>query len=252
VVLAVVGALGPVLVGGGDGTFAALVTAGLLACAGAAVCGIWGVSPARAASVTAPLALALTTVLPTIALRIARTPAPYVAGSAEDVEELPSQLEHAALRDRITRARQLLIGLVTGCHVVAGGGTVLLFAAGGLWPSVTGGVLVLLILLRARLFKDAAQAVIPLVTAVLTAAGAMTFLVLALAGERVPLLGVVLPGALLVALISGLTGLFAGRRPVNPRASRSLDMLESALLLSVVPLVLAVWDVYSALLNFRV
>lgn len=252
VVLAVVGALGPVLVGGGDGTFAALVTTGLLAAVGAAVCGIWGVSPARAAAVAAPLALALTTVLPTLALRIARSPAPYVAGSAEEIEELPSQLEHAALRERIARARQLLIGLGTGCHLVAGGGTVLLFATDELWPRITGGVLVLLILLRARLFKDAAQAAVPLVTAVLAAAGAVTFLVLGLAGERLPLLGAVAPAAVLVALIAGLTGLFAGRRRVNPRASRTLDLLETTLLLSVVPLILAVWGVYGTLLDLRV
>jgi type VII secretion integral membrane protein EccD len=252
VVLAVAGTLGPLLVGGGDGTFTALVTAGILAGIGAGICGIWGVAPDRAAAVTGPLALALTTVLPTVALRIARTPAPYVAGSAEDLEALPSQLEHAALRGRVARARKLLIGLVAGCQLVAGGATVVLFAAGELWPAVTGTALVLLILLRARLFKDAAQALIPLSTAVLATAGAVVFTVLRLSGDTVWLLGAMVPGAVLVALISGLVGLFAGRQRVNPRASRALDMLETTVLLSVVPLVLAVWGVYSTLLNFKV
>uniref|UniRef100_UPI0027D95775 type VII secretion integral membrane protein EccD n=1 Tax=Streptomyces otsuchiensis TaxID=2681388 RepID=UPI0027D95775 len=252
VVLAAVGALGPVVVGGGDGTFTAIVVAGVLGCVGALICAVWGVSPARAASVAAPLSLALTTALPTVALRLARTPAPFVAGDADDLERLPSQLEHGVLRARIERARRLLVGMVAGCHLVAGGGALVLFASGELWPSVLGVVLLVLVLLRARLFKDAAQALIPLVTALLATAGAAAFTVLRLVGESVPLLGVVMPVALLVALVSGAVGLFAGRQRLNPRASRGLDMLETTILLSVIPLVLAVWGVYGTLLDLKV
>ncbi|NJQ06308.1 type VII secretion integral membrane protein EccD [Streptomyces lonarensis] len=248
-VLAMVGALGFVAVGGGDGVFTALVVAGLLSCVGALVSTVWGVAPERSAAVAAPLALALTTTLPALALRLARTPAPQVAGDADDLERLPSQLEHAALRARIEQARLLLVGMVAGCHLVIGAGILVLFASGTLWASVCGGVLLVLVLLRSRLFKDAAQALIPLVTALVAVAGAGVFLVSALAGRAPALLGVTLPVALVVALIAGAVGLLSGRRAPNPRALRALDLLEAAVLLSVVPLVLAVWGVYGALLN---
>ncbi|NJQ15711.1 type VII secretion integral membrane protein EccD [Streptomyces bohaiensis] len=248
-VVAVVGALGFVAVGGGDGVFTALVVAGVSACVGALVSTVWGVAPERSAAVAAPLALALTTALPALALRLARTPAPQVAGDADDLERLPSQLEHAALRARIEQARLLLVGMVAGCHLVIGAGILVLFASGELWASVCGGALLVLVLLRSRLFKDAAQALIPLVTAVVGVAGAGFFLVSALAGRAPALLGVTLPVALVVALVAGVVGLLSGRRTPNPRALRALDLLEAAVLLSVVPLVLAVWGVYGALLN---
>lgn len=251
-VLSVVGVLGPVLVGAGDDTFTALVVTGPLAAVGAVIGAVWDVDPAQAAAVAAPLALALSTVWPTLALRLARIPAPRVAATAEELEELPSQLEHAQLRDRVARARRLLLGLLVGSHVVAGIGALVLFASGDLWPSVVGGVLVLLMLLRARLFRDVGQAAIPLTTALVTAAGAAAFGLAGRLGDTLALLGVALPAAVVVALVSGAIGLFAGRAKTNPRLSRALDMVETLLLLTVVPFVLAVWDVYGLLLNFRV
>ncbi|WP_438363663.1 type VII secretion integral membrane protein EccD [Streptomyces marincola] len=251
-VLAVTGALGPVLVGGGDGTFAALVATGPLAATGALLCAVWDVTPAEAASVTAPLALALTTVWPTLALRLSRMPAPHVASAAEDLETLPSQLAHDALRARIARARRLLAGLLAGSHLVAGAGTLVLFGSGELWPGVLGAVLVVLTLMRARLFVEAGQRAVPLATALLSAVGAAAFLLAGRTGESLTPLGVALPLALVTALVAGCVALFAGRYQVNPRLSRAADILETTVLLSVVPLALAVWEVYSALLNLRV
>ena len=51
--------------------------------------------------------------------------------------------------------------------------------------------------------------------------------------------------------VAGAFGVWGGRRPLNPRLSRGLDVLETLLLLAVVPLALAVWDVYTMLLEIR-
>lgn len=250
-VVALVGAVGPLLVGGGDGTFVALVVGGPLAASGALVCAVWDVHPAEAAAITAPLALALTTLWPTLALRVARTPAPYVAATVEALDALPSQLAHDQLRARIAVARRLLLGMQVGSHVVAAGGVLVLFGTARLWPGVLGGALVLLMLTRARLFREAAQVAVPLATAWLAAGGAALAVLVDRFGESVPTLGVVLPTALLTALVAGAVGLFAGRMRLNPRLARAIDVLETTLLLSVVPLCLAVWQVYPALLNLR-
>src|SRR5690606_23241053 len=114
-VVAVVGVAAPVLVGGGDGTFVALVVAGPLAAVGALVCLLWrDATPAEGASVAGPLALALTTLWPTLALRVARVPGPQVAATAEDLERLPSQLAHEALVARVAAARRVLSGMTVG------------------------------------------------------------------------------------------------------------------------------------------
>ncbi|WP_158621587.1 ubiquitin family protein, partial [Streptomyces triticirhizae] len=250
-VLAVLGALGPLLVGGGDGTFTALVVAGPLAATGALLCAVWDVPPARAAAVVAPLALALTTLWPTLALRVGRMPAPEIASTTEELAALPSQLAHGQLRARVARARRLLLGMLAGGHLVTLGGTLVLFAAGELWAAVLAVVLVALTLLRARLFRDPAQTAIPLLGALLAAAGGAAFALTGLVGQRLAPLGVALPVALLVALVAAAVGLLAGRARANPRTSRALDLLETTALLSVVPLALAVWDVYAALLDLR-
>ncbi|TNM31731.1 type VII secretion integral membrane protein EccD [Streptomyces sedi] len=250
-VLAVLGALGPLLVGGGDGTFTALVVAGPLAAPGALLCAVWDVPPARAAAVVAPLALALTTLWPTLALRVGRMPAPDTAATSEELAALPSQLAHAQLRARVARARRLLLGMLTGGQLVALGGTLVLFADGTLWAVTLAAVLVALTLLRARLFREPAQTALPLLGALLAAAGGAAFLLTDLVGRTLGPLGVALPLALLTALVAAATGLLAGRGRGNPRASRALDLLETTALLSVVPLALAVWDVYAALLDLR-
>ncbi|ONK16066.1 type VII secretion integral membrane protein EccD [Streptomyces sp. MP131-18] len=251
-VVAVLGVLGPVLVGGGDGTFAALVVAGPLGAVGAAICTIWrDVTPAEAASVTGPLALALTTLWPTLALRVARVPAPQLAATADELERLPSQLAHERLAARVAAARRVLGGMVVGSHLVAGGALLWLFAATELWPGVLAGTLTALILLRARLFRERGQVATALVTAFSGAAGAAVFTVADRAAQTAPLLGVLVPVVLTAALAAGGVGLAAGRRRPNPRLARTLDVLETTLLVAVVPLALAVWEVYGALLNLR-
>ena len=250
-VLALIGAVGPLLVDGGDGVFAALVVIGPLTAVGALVCAVWDASPARAAALVAPLALALTTLWPTLAVRLAGIPGPQVAATVEELDQLPSQLEHERLQARIGTARRLLLGMQAGSHLVAAGGAVVLFGSVRLWPGVLGGVLTLLMLTRTRLFTGAAQAAVPLCCALLAAGGAAAAYVTGRFGETVPMLGVALPCTLLIAVVAGLVGLYTGRTRQNPRLSRTIDVLETLLLVSVVPLCLAVWEVYPALLDLR-
>ncbi|MCZ7413894.1 MULTISPECIES: type VII secretion integral membrane protein EccD [unclassified Streptomyces] len=250
-VVAVLGAGGPLLVGAGDGTFAALVTAGVLTAPGALVALVWSTGPARAATVATALALAVTPLLPPLALRLAHIPGPRLVTDAEELEELPEPMGHALLERRVAKARRLLSGLLAGAFLVVGGGALLLLASGELWPSVLAGTLGLLALLRARLFTAAPQARAALAAGLAVLCGAVAVTVSRFPQEAVPLLAVVLPGCALVALVACAVGVFSGRRGLNPRVARTLDGFETLLLLSVVPLVLAVWDVYTALLELR-
>ncbi|WNF25946.1 type VII secretion integral membrane protein EccD [Streptomyces sp. C11-1] len=250
-VVAVLGAGCPLLVGGGDGTFAALVTAGVLAAPGALIALVWSTGPVRAASVTAALALAVTPLLPPLALRLAHLPGPRLAATAEELEDLPEPPEHEALAKRVAAARRLLSGLLAGACLVTGGGALVLLASGGLWPSALAGTLGLLALLRSRLFRATAQVGAAVAAGLAVLCGAVVCVVLRFAGGPVPLLAVLLPLCFVVAVVACAVAVFSGRRGLNPRLARALDSIETLLLLAVVPLVLAVWNVYTALLELR-
>ncbi|RMI25201.1 type VII secretion integral membrane protein EccD, partial [Streptomyces triticirhizae] len=205
-----------------------------------------------AASVAAPLAMALTTAWPPLALRLARVPAPQLAAVAEELERLPGQLAHERLTARVAAARRLLGGLLVGGQLAATGAVLVLFAATELWAGVLGGTLTLLTLLRTRMFRETWQVATALVATLVAAAGAAASVLADRASQGLPLLGVLLPVALTTAVVAGCVGLAAGRYRGNPRLARALDAVETLLLVAVVPLVLAVWDVYGALLNLRV
>ncbi|MFE7136679.1 type VII secretion integral membrane protein EccD [Streptomyces sp. NPDC057644] len=250
VIVATLGAAGPLVVGGGDSTFAALVAGGLLAAPGAFIALVWSSGPARAAAVAAGLALAVTPLLPPLALRLARMPGPRLAATSEELEELPDPPEQDFLMRRVAAARRLLSGLLAGACLVAGGGALVLLAAGGTWPSVLAGTLGVLLLLRARLFRSAGQVGAAVVAGLAVLGGAAALTVVRSAGDPTPLLTVLLPSCCVAALVACAVVLLSDRQ-LNPRLARTLEGIETVLLLAVIPLILAVFDVYTALLELR-
>lgn len=251
-VVVLVAAIAPPVLGGGDGVFIGLAVVGLLGMVAALLVLLVPTTPARAAAVVASLALALTTVMPTLALRLSRIPRPPLPRTAADLAEVPGQLDLDQVQHRVRRARGLLSGLVIGCYAVTAAGIVVLTDdLDGPWPCVLAAILGALVLLRARLFRRRAQVVAPL------AAAAVALLAGALAATSVwapsapILLGAVAPVALVLAAVAGLVGLWGGRQQLDPKVARSLDTFETLLLLSVVPIILAVWDVYTTLLELR-
>jgi type VII secretion integral membrane protein EccD len=249
-VAVLVAATGPALVDGGDAVFVGLGLTALLALLGGGLVLLAGATPAEAAAVVAPLALALTTAAPTVALRLSRIPRPPLPRTAADLAEVPGQLDLDRVLDRVRRARALLSGLVAGCYAAATLGVAVLTSdTTTVWSAVLAAVLTILMLLRARLFRQRAQVAAPLVGVAVILLAAIVAVTRGSADSV--LLTVVLPVALVLAVVAGAFGVWGGRRPLNPRLSRALDVLETLLLLAVVPLALAVWDVYTLLLEIR-
>ena len=251
-VAVLVAATGPALVDGGDAVFLGIGLTALLALFGGALVLLAGATPARAAAVVAPLALALTTAAPTVALRLSRIPRPPLPRTAADLAEVPGQLELDRVLDRVRRARGLLSGLVAGCYAAAALGVVVLAAGtrgAGPWPAVLAAALSVLMLLRARLFRQRGQVAAPLVGVAVIVVAAVVAVTRHVANDAVQL-AVVVPVALTLGVVAGAFGVGSGR-PRNPRLLRAFDVLETLLLLAVVPLALAVWDVYTQLLEIR-
>jgi hypothetical protein len=165
---------------------------------------------------------------------------------------VPGQLELEQVQQRVRRARSLLTGLLLGCYTATALATVVLATdTGSAWPGVLAAILGALLLLRGRLFRHRAQVAAPLLAAAVVFAAGLHAATTTWASNGTLLLGAVAPVALLLAAVAGGFGRWGGRRPLNPRLARGLDLLESVLLLSVVPIVLAVWNVYTLLLELR-
>ncbi len=250
----------------GDAPFVAAASAaaaGTLAVFGAVLSGATAASTAAVAVVCAVAAVAF---LPALSARFARLPIGYdaaghdVAGRAGD--DLPVDQDgpagEAGIAARARRGHELLLGLVGGCCAVIVTGCGVLGLSHSGWAHPLALATGCAALTRARLFDRTAQ------VGCLLAAG--------LAGVVLPLLGLAAgpPGPLvhhlpaggqaaadirllwLVAAVGAGAALLTAIALIVPRTGltpfwgRLLDLADAAVLLSLVPLCLAVLGVYAA------
>ncbi|MEU1313136.1 type VII secretion integral membrane protein EccD [Streptomyces cinnamoneus] len=242
------------LMPGGDAPFVATVVAsatGVLATFGAV---LTGADPADAAAVCAVVAIGALAFLPGLSARVARLPvgyaAPHAAPADDDLDAPrdavtadPVDTERVAAQAR--RGHELLLGLVGGCAaVVTGSAAVLAFSADP-WAQALALTTGLAMPLRARLFRYTAQ-----VAAVLGAGlAALALLVLGLALHAPAASGVrtvwLTAAVAAVAALLTCVALIVPRKGLSPFWARAADVTESAVLLALVPLCLAVLDLYT-------
>ncbi|MET9931516.1 MULTISPECIES: type VII secretion integral membrane protein EccD [unclassified Streptomyces] len=220
------------------------------------------------AAVCAPVAIGLVAFLPGLSARFARLPIGYAAPRSAADDEFPGDPqqsggegrpvdgERIALQAR--RGHEMLLGLVGGCAAVVVGSAAVLGFAGNVWGQLLALASGLAMLLRARLFRYTSQ------VACVLAAGiaAIALLVLSLSlnppadlvkdlltyGDRggldirtIWLTAAVAGGAALITAI----GLIIPKKGLSPFWGRLLDLAEGFFLLSLVPLCLAVLDVFT-------
>ncbi|MGW1885234.1 type VII secretion integral membrane protein EccD [Streptomyces sp. NPDC001970] len=257
-----------VLTPSGDAPFVAatfLATVGTLATFAAILA---EASATATAAVCAPAAIALVAFLPGLSARFARLPIGYAsprsatdddfhADPHETPQAQPVDAERIALQAR--RGHEMLLGLVGGCAAVVVGSAAVLGFAGNVWGQFLALAAGLAMLLRARLFRYTSQVACVLVAGI----AAIALLVLGLSlnppaglvkdllifGDRggldirtVWLTAAVAAGAALFTAI----GLVIPKKGLSPFWGRLLDLTEGAVLLSLVPLCLAVLDVFDA------
>ncbi|ORT54396.1 type VII secretion integral membrane protein EccD [Streptomyces sp. CB03238] len=228
-------------------------------------------SATETAAVCAPVAIGLVAFLPGLSARFARLPIGYAAprsatgGYDDDTftdpneapDAQPVDAERIALQAR--RGHEMLLGLVGGCAAVVVGSAAVLGFAGNVWGELLALASGLAMLLRARLFRYTSQVACVLVAGI----AAIALLVLGLSlnppadlvyeliryGDRgaldirtIWLTASVAAGAALITAI----GLVIPKKGLSPFWGRLLDLAEGAVLLSLVPLCLAVLDVFMA------
>ncbi|MFD4027411.1 type VII secretion integral membrane protein EccD [Streptomyces sp. NPDC058576] len=251
----------------GDAPFVAstfLATVGMLA---TFVAILTEASATETAAVCAPVALGLVAFLPGLSARFARLPIGYASprtapGGYDDTDpDTPEGDPEPVDADRIAaqarRGHEMLLGLVGGCAAVVVGSAAVLGFSDNIWGQILALAAGLAMLLRARLFRYTSQVACVLVAGI----GAIGLLVLGLSlnpptdllyelvryGDRgaldirtIWLSAAVAAGAALLTAI----GLVIPRKGLSPFWGRLLDLTESAVLLSLVPLCLAVLDVF--------
>lgn len=233
-----------VTLGAGRSGLVAVLGLAVLTAIGTGVATATTLRPAGTAAIVAAVALALSPLLPTAAFRLSRLPLPSIPLDAADLRRDTSTVEAGALLDQAVRADQFLTGLVGGVALaVAGAATVL--GVSGTSERVLAGVLGAVLLLRARLFTGRAQRAL-----LLTAGVAAPTAVLVAASVEASGLGRILafaiPAIVVAVILLALAAVLPGRRYAPPW-SRAADVVETLLVLSVIPLALAVMGVYGAI-----
>ena len=218
-----------------------VITLSLLVAIATAVASGTDLSAAATASIIAAVALAVSPLLPTLSFRLSRLPLPLIPTDAADLQRDTATVDPTEILGKAVRADQYLTGLVGGVGLGLAAAA-LLIAGDGVSEYVLAVILSLICLFRARLFTGRAQ------RAVLLAAGAAGGLSVLANGAidtsgTTRVLVFVVPAAVVALVLFALAVILPERRYAPP-VSRAADVLESLMVLSVIPLALAVMGVY--------
>ncbi|MFF6981110.1 type VII secretion integral membrane protein EccD [Streptomyces sp. NPDC008343] len=224
--------------------------------------------PAETAAVCSPLALGALAFLPGLATRFARLPIGFdpprtaVGSGYDDADSDADGSEGSAAidADRIAaqarRGHELLLGLVGGCALVATGGAAVLGFSDDLWAQLLALATGLALLMRARLFRHTVQVACTL------AAGLASLVLLGLGLSLNPPGQMVLEAvrgdgsaldvrlvwlSVAVAIVAGAMAAIALVVPskgITPFWGRFLEIAETFVLLTLLPLCLAVFGAY--------
>ncbi|MCC9739107.1 type VII secretion integral membrane protein EccD [Streptomyces sp. MNU89] len=248
----------------GDSPFVAFVLAsatGLLVTFTAIAAGM---TASETAAVCAPLSVGALAFLPGLSTRFARLPIGFEPPrttrgdyGADPDPQGPVDAERVAARAR--RGHELLVGLVGGCALVAVGSAAVLGFSGQVWGQLLALATGAAMLMRAHLFRYTSQVGCALAAGL----GALVLLGLGLAlnppaalvrdalrgdGAALDLRTVWLAAAIAaVAAVVVALGLIVPRKGVAPFWGRFLEIAEAFVLLTLIPLCLAVFDVYHSL-----
>ncbi|MET0233874.1 MAG: type VII secretion integral membrane protein EccD [Kibdelosporangium sp.] len=240
------------LIGAGVTTFVAAGTAAVFGILAFTVGTLIDHPAAGIAAGTAAAALAGISMLPRLTIQLAKLPLPNVPGSAEDLKEDSAMPDYRSIERRAGLAHEYMTGMIIGCGAVAAISAMISAGAPGIWGVITAIVVTLVLLLRGRTYANGSQAVALLATGMLSAAGVLIGWLIE-AGPADRLLWVF--GALvLIGAVALVLGVIFPEQRFSPPLRRAVEVIEAICIASVLPLALAVMNLYSTLrhLNFKI
>ncbi len=242
-IFALLGYLG---IGDHGAPFVGAATAGLLGLLGGWLTGNLGLPPSHSAAILVSVALPLSPLFNSLAIRLGRLPMPTLPRSPADLLRDEAQPPRPAVYAAVARADALLTGMLIGASVVAAAAEVVLVRSHSTSALVLVELTALGFLLRARLYPIIRQR-LPLLGAGLAGVAA---LVLGPA-MREPATRLLTGGPGLMALggIAIMAGLAYSRRSPSPYLGRYAEIVELLGILAVVPVACSVLGLYGRLRN---
>jgi type VII secretion integral membrane protein EccD len=197
----------------------------------------------------AAVALAMLSVLPRVTIMLAKLPLPSVPRDAEDLREDSGFPDFRVIERRTGLAHEYMTGMIVGCGVTAAISAVLAASAPGMYGIIEGGAVAAVLLLRGRTYANGAQAVALLLTGMLAAGGMLIgWSIEASTAHR---LLYVFPALLVIAAATLVIGIVFPDQRFSPVLRRAVDVLEALLIVSVLPLALAVMNLYTGIRHFH-
>ncbi len=231
------------VMGSGVTVFVAGATAGLLGALTFTAGVFLDSAPWGIAGVAAAVALAALSVLPRLTIWMAKLPLPHVPGNAEDLKEDSGFPDYTEIERRAGRAHEFMTGMIIGCGVTSAVAAVVAAMDPQIWGVLEGAAIAVVLMLRGRTYANGSQAVALLSTGILAAAGLLLgWLFEASPSNRLMMVF----GVLVVLAIAGLViGIVFPDQRFSPVMRRTVDIIEMILIASVLPLALAVLNLYS-------
>ncbi|MFE6103327.1 type VII secretion integral membrane protein EccD [Streptomyces laurentii] len=249
----------------GDGPFVAFVFASTVGLLVGFASILTHLTTAESAAVCAPFAIGALAFLPGLSTRFARLPIGFepprsgVGGGYGTETEPQGPVDAVRIAAQARRGHELLVGLVGGCALVAVAAAAVLGFSDNVWGQLLALSTGVAMLMRAHLFRYTAQVGCALAAGL----GALVLLGLGLClNPPVDLLQAALKGdgtaldirtvwlsaaiASVAALLTAI-GLIVPRKGVTPFWGRFLEVAETFVLLTLLPLCLAVFDVYHSI-----
>jgi type VII secretion integral membrane protein EccD len=194
------------------------------------------------AAVTVAVALALTPLIPAATFRMARVTLPPVPRNADDLRRDSLMVDGKKVLDRTAVADRFVTGVVAGIGLVAAGSEIALALGKGWAAHVMCAVVAFVLLLRARVFRGRGQRL----WLMLPGFGGLALLavVASMHVNQPKMLAIALVPLLAGAAIAVGVGLWLPDHQPSPFWGRAADIVEMLLIVSLIPLALAVAGVF--------
>jgi len=214
------------------------------------VCLLFAVPPSAAAAIVATIAFATLPALPMLAYRLARLPIPTVPVETEQLKADDETVDGARVLDRSARADGFLTGMLGALSVIGAVAAALAALRHGGNPGIAlGATLGLVLMARARQFRSRAQRLCLLCGGTI-ALGAAILAIYFSVGYQTRLTAI-LGVTVAIAVISIGFGLARPASKRSPVWGRTLDLLETMLILGLVPLAMWVCGLYGWIRTIR-
>jgi type VII secretion integral membrane protein EccD len=233
---------GILLIGQGITVFIAAATGGTLVALAFLVATFVEHPLTGVAAATGAVALAALSMLPRLTLQLAKIPPPVVPTNAEDLKEDSGFPEYAVIERRTAVAHEYLTGMIIGTGVVAALAAIVAAGADTVWGPIYGVVVAIVLMMRGRAYANGAQAVALLSTGMFASAGILIgWLISSTSFNRIAF---VFGALLLLGVLALVLGVIFPGQKFSPPLRRTVDIIEAILIASVLPLALAVMDMY--------